>query len=470
MAELARHTDIAQRMPVTAELARRMGPGALDDLIIIHVNHLLMDILDLNLVLTELGARVIYVPVIYSENKPIPPAPYAVIRPGAQNGNGAAPQGFASGRFSAAVNYAVRAAMETALTYPVGGPRRILLIEDGGYHYDIQKELDGLSGETVFVGTVEQTVAGIRAARAYLRQNGSIDHPVISVARSKAKMRFENQFVALRVIEELALLFYQLEEFLSLKDVLLVGYGILGRAAAFLLRGRNCHVMVKDLDEVVIHAAETEGFEVFEAFQPEMFDSAPIVLGMTGVPAFSMHDFAVFLAGPSPVLYLASGSSKRVEFADLINYFEGDDGYRAQVNAQIPPLQALAHLEVRATPVGLDYTFTYAGEPRRVVLFAKGQPVNFFRPDSDSLPAKVADVINAEILALVHYLHGHQGEIAPCLHLLGHDKLDGFGVDEDDLMALWFARNQVSSTLMQKTNLWRLFPPHPCEHRLVNSS
>ncbi len=462
--------EIAQRMPVTAEIAARIGPGGLDGLTIIHVNHLLMDILDLNVMLAELGATVIYVPVIYSENKPMPPAPYAVFRPGAYNGNGTAPpKGFASSRFSASINYAVRAAMQSALAQPANGARRILLIEDGGYHYDIQKELDGMADETVFVGTVEQTVAGIRAARAYLRQNGSIDHPVVSVARSKAKMRFENQFVAMRVIEELALLFYQLEEFLSLKDVLLLGYGILGRAAAFLLRARSCHVTVKDMDEVVIHAAETEGFEVFESFQPEMFDSAPVVLGMTGTPAFTMTDFVAFLDGTSPVLYLASGSSKRVEFAHLINYFEGDDDDRAAVNAQVPQLQALADIEVHTTPVGLDYTFTYQGRPRKVVLFAKGQPVNFFRADSDSLPAKVADVINAEVLALVHYLYGHQNQVEPRLHLLGHDSLAGFDVEEDELLTLWFAKNQVSSTLMQKTNLWRLFPPHPCEHRLVNS-
>jgi hypothetical protein len=52
-------------MPVTTSLAADLGHNPFDDLTIIHVNHLLKDVLDLNLIFSNLGANVIFVPVIY---------------------------------------------------------------------------------------------------------------------------------------------------------------------------------------------------------------------------------------------------------------------------------------------------------------------------------------------------------------------------------------------------------------------
>ncbi len=56
-------------MPVTEAVAERIGQGGLSGLTIIHINHLLRDVLGLNEVFVGLGADLVYVPVIYGQRE-----------------------------------------------------------------------------------------------------------------------------------------------------------------------------------------------------------------------------------------------------------------------------------------------------------------------------------------------------------------------------------------------------------------
>lgn len=462
--------ELMARMPITASVAQHLDANAFADALVIHTNHLLDDVLLLNEVFVQLGAEMVFIPVMYGEKTLPAHVPYDLMYPRVENGEVVIYRnGEAVSKAPTNLDNGVQAAIVEAFRhYAMHTQRKILVLEDGGYHYEMLEYIKPLVSRRSpgIVAAVEQTRKGLRNAEAHLaRANGNHHYPVLSVARSKLKTRFENQFIAQRVIEETTLMLYLLDEFLTYRDVLLLGYGVIGRPMAMIARNMGCRVFVRDTDLTVQRAALRDGFGVGSAVSPELFTGMPIVMGTTGVPSFTLPMFEQYLKSAAPRLYLVSASSGRIEFSHLIKFFEGTPQERLALAREFPFLGRIEDISVEFVNKVYMYRFTYYGEQREVVLLGEGYPVNFYRPDSQSLPAKIIDPINAEILVLAEYGLKHGRLLQPGAYLLGRDELPNLTISEEDILRLWGAHNHIAA-LNHESSVWYTFEPHPCEERL----
>lgn len=459
-------------MPVTAALAKRMSAQPLSGLTILHINHLLNDVLELNGILRNLGAELVYVPVIYGQKTLPKDLPYTLITAyhagdGFQIYHNERIVEVAPDNFEAAVRRSIILAYQHAQDLAQQrASGKILILEDGGYHFDALAEAPTELDRTLIIGAIEQTAAGMRRARVHLLQPASSDYPVLSVARSRLKVRFENYFIARRIVEETALLMYEEEEFLDLKDVLVIGYGIIGRPIAQLLSKLGCRVVVSDANAQVLHTATCDGFETLKRSSDLAAIAPLVVMGATGKASFTLELLANLLKSSNQTIYLVSGSSKRVEFAEVIEFFEGTAERRQILARRYSSLGEIVDVRLEPAPCGIIYHFRTAGQERALVLIAEGYPVNFYRPLSQSLPARVIDLINAELLLLTHYLWWNHPSLYRQLYLLGHDYLPNLGISEEELMELWTDSNRVSA-LIRQTGIWQVLSPHPNEHWLT---
>ncbi|MCZ7547170.1 MAG: hypothetical protein M5R40_28250 [Anaerolineae bacterium] len=333
--------ELMARMPITASVAQHLDANAFADALVIHTNHLLDDVLLLNEVFVQLGAEMVFIPVMYGEKTLPAHVPYDLMYPRVENGEVVIYRnGEAVSKAPTNLDNGVQAAIVEAFRhYAMHTQRKILVLEDGGYHYEMLEYIKPLVSRRSpgIVAAVEQTRKGLRNAEAHLaRANGNHHYPVLSVARSKLKTRFENQFIAQRVIEETTLMLYLLDEFLTYRDVLLLGYGVIGRPMAMIARNMGCRVFVRDTDLTVQRAALRDGFGVGSAVSPELFTGMPIVMGTTGVPSFTLPMFEQYLKSAAPRLYLVSASSGRIEFSHLIKFFEGTPQERLALTREFP--------------------------------------------------------------------------------------------------------------------------------------
>jgi S-adenosylhomocysteine hydrolase len=339
---------------------------------------------------------------------------------------------------------------------------KILIVEDGGYHFEILENVVPKCDGKVLLGSIEQTESGSKAAKRFLASTSNHKHPVLSVARSKIKIRFENQFIALRVAEELSLLLYEINDFLSFKDVVIIGYGIIGRALAFLLRKYQCNVKIIEIHENIRGLAKSENFTVIQDVASDLFETVPVIIGATGTPSFTLEDFSQFLNSSADTLLLVSASSKRIEFSTVINYFEGTIEDRERVHTELPIFKRVRNLRILRRKHGVEYKFSCGKRNYRIVLLAEGYPVNFYRYGSESLPAKIVDLVNAEILTLVHYINKNHQTLDNRLYLLGKENLANLNLQEIELFRLWLSKNNISNHIKPE-HIWDIFPPHPCE-------
>jgi hypothetical protein len=475
MTGFGEHPDLAGRMPITVEVARQLDTTVFSGSIVVHVNHLLDDVLAMNELFANLGASVIFVPVLYGQREPPSDLPYTSVYARAEDG------GYAvyvdRQRIAGPTNpfdQAVRSAIVEAFVQQPAGPTgaKVLILEDGGYHYDVLPSIEScLSSQSrSIVGVVEQTQNGLRMAQRYLQSGGECNHPILSVARSKLKMRYESRFLAQRIIEEISLLSCGFGDFLLFRDVLLVGYGILGRALGMAARRLDCRVFVMDVDHEIRLAAMRDGLEVVGAVFPELFESVPIIVGATGCASFTLPMFEQFLLSSASRLCLASASSGRIEFSGIIRFFEASPEQRALLAEEFEFLSPVEDVHVRRVSSGLVYSFSYRGDLREVVLLAEGFPANFYRAQSESLPSRVIDPINAEILALCEYALKHHRSLGKNkIYLLGRDHLPGLMITEEQILEQWVREHHIVGPMMQG-GVWDMFRPHPCELLLASRS
>ncbi|MDO8954666.1 MAG: adenosylhomocysteinase [Gammaproteobacteria bacterium] len=242
-----------------------------------------------------------------------------------------------------------------------------ILIEVGGYFSNIthklQKVLDGK-----LLGVIEDTEAG---HRRYLNST-NLSCPVVSMARSLLKEK-EDFLVGSSCLHSFERLLRKLGHPTQNKDVLVVGFGKIGKGLAYALRQQNYSVRVYDIDPAKRVQALVEGFKVPE--KAAAFQQAHIIFGATGTCSVTGQDFNLLPHGA----ILVSCSSKKVEF-DL-DYLERN--FKKQ--------QIISNLDL------------YVGRNNKsIYLAAEGQPINF--AIDKSLVGPVMALIQAEILLGVRML------------------------------------------------------------------
>lgn len=329
--------------------------------------------------------------------------------------------------------------------------KKLLILEDGGYHFEalarVKRFYPGV--EKQIIGVVEQTTSGTRrsmSARGY-----KYAYPCASVARSDIKMHLESLFIGQRIVEELGLMLYAADAFYSFHTVLLVGYGVVGRSCRIALEGRLCQLEAYDIDPEVLRVAREDGLRAFSRPEPGMFPRDTVLIGCVGRPSFGEALFRAFLEGRGSNLYLASGSSKDVEFSWFLDYLAGKE-------TEIPGLV----LESRETARWFTrYRFRWGGAEKNLYLMAEGKPVNFCREGVISLTYRVIDLVFTEMLQLGLYLCSHR-EMPPQLYILGEDNPLTQVVAERELLERWFRENRF----WHQGELKDFLQPHPMAEKL----
>ncbi|CAG1005880.1 Adenosylhomocysteinase [Phycisphaerales bacterium] len=427
------------RLPLTERVARAPKSSALRSISLVHINHLVDDVLLLNSLLEPLVAELIFVPVPYSTRKAPSPTGYHVVTPTTHDN----------------LQVAMANAVQSAIRLIAEGTKNdAILLSDGGYQF-VRGDLVPLAEthRVNILGTVEQTVAGLRTARRFAESTGGFPHPVLSVARSIVKTRFENHYIADRIVEEMSLLLYASDQFVSHRSAVLLGYGILGRALAHRLRAQHCDVTVFEPNDQVRQAAAADGFQTITEMSAMQFDCEPIVVGASGHRSFGERAFSQFLASSAKTLTIVSASSARTEFADILLPLENE------------PHVELRGLGVERCDFGTEYTFDFQGVSRRVVCIADGLPVNFFRAASESLPCSIIDLVNAELVSLVTGLANEASTLEPRIHLLGHGMPASVTVDERRLFQQWCEEHAAAARIVKRGGLDAM-GIHPCESLL----
>jgi S-adenosylhomocysteine hydrolase len=189
-------------------------------------------------------------------------------------------------------------------------PERLLVVDDGAYFLRTLIMLSAIGDPAASrlrgACVVEQTTRGHR----FLESHGAeiVEHGVraVSVARTRTKLEFEAPFIGGAVAS--ALLRNRAD---SWSDVLILGYGAVGRACVAELRRQLPDSKITAVDP---HAADFADVDVSHRvnLRSEMprSGSFDLVLGCTGTNSFTFRD--VHLVSDRAVL--ASASSADVEF------------------------------------------------------------------------------------------------------------------------------------------------------------
>ena len=427
-----------------------------NDVVVLHINHCLDNSFFFNDVLKRLFFEVIFVAVPYNNQKVdsnYPNSCYHGLCEDAtyqlmKNGKNL---GICHPDFLEATFMLMQEAFCREIIPLLQSGKKLLVIEDGGYHFEVLSRLRALYPdiEKNTIGVVEQTTSGTRNSMS--KTGYRYPYPCASIARSNIKMELESIFIGQRIVEELALMLYEADAFLSFHSVLLVGYGIVGRSCRMALEGRFCQLSAYDTNEDIRQLAGEEGLQVYDAPCEEMFFHDTVVVGCVGRPSFGMEMFRCFLQGKAERIYLASGSSKNVEFKEILEYLAGNR----------PAIEGLSLICVEQKPLYTKYSFEYKGTTKELFLLAEGKPVNFYREGVISLTYRVIDLVFAEMLHLALYLCNHR-DLPPQLYILGDDNAITKDISEQDLLELWFRENRFYS----KGNTRAFLNPHPMEESL----
>ena len=438
-----------------AALAAKAEKGW-EDVVVLHINHCMDNSFYFNDVLKSLFSHVVFLAPPYN-NQDIPegypgPCYHGMRRDGTYHlMKDRVDLGSSNTEFLEATLLLLEEAFRQELIPLLRQGKKLLIIEDGGYHFEALSRVRHLFPEVEdkIIGVVEQTTSGTRSSISH--QGYRYSYPCASIARSDIKMNLESIFIGQRIVEELGLMLYAADTFYSFHPVLLVGYGVVGRSCRMALEGRFCQMSAYDTDSRVLQVARDDGLQTFSNPDPEMFSRDTIVIGCVGRNSFDEEMFLAFLEGQGGSVYLASGSSKDVEFAYFLRYLAGKE----------PEISGLVLETWETTEWYSCYHFRYCGKEKTVYFMAEGKPVNFYREGVISLTYRVIDLVFTEMLQMALYLCRHR-ETPPQLYVLGEDNPITRAVSERDLLNLWFQENHF----WYQGELEAFLQPHPMANEL----
>ena len=322
----------------------RENAEALDGIRLLHLNHHLDDVLLLDELLRSVGVRSEFIPIPYAQR--------------AMND-----RTLWRDRFMVEVQGQLRRLQEP-----------VVVLEDGGYL--VQAAIESkLSKQILFA--VEQTRFGAEIARK-ARDAGRLDFPVLSCARATVKCRVESAALAVRLCDFLSEFVASAGVMLIGRDVLQLGYGILGRPVAIRLRNEyRCNVTIYDTDDHVLEVARADGFITYDAAANAHAD---IVLGTSGKPSLTYAMLASLMHRRTEPLVLASISSGDIEFSQALSQAYEEN-----------------HLDMSHSTSELWGT-RVQGPVGQIRLLADGRPINFFYHGRTSLPSSFADLTNFRLV------------------------------------------------------------------------
>lgn len=267
--------------------------------------------------------------------------------------------------------------------------KQLMLHEVGGYAIKCLHEVHSEYLDVV-PGAIEVTKQGVWLAQSL----ESLRIPQLNCAETKLK-EIEGQMVGESVVASLDNIVRDLGLAMSGREVLLLGYGWVGKGAALSLDKRGARLTVKDTDNIKLVNAVVDGFAVVRNKDEYsgMSCKPKIVVGMSGRRSIT----AELIDHLPDKCFLVSGSSKDHEID--IDYLESITSTTTEI-----------HQHVKACNLN---------DGRCLYLVNKGYPVNF---TGSSVPDEIVEFLFSELIMLVQELL--DGTYAPGTHPLSPELED----------------------------------------------
>lgn len=135
--------------------------------------------------------------------------------------------------------------------------------------------------------------------------------PVMDVASIENKS-VENAYAGRRIVDGVFKFFSDSGISLPTQDYIVVGFGGIGQNVCSALAFRGINAAVIELDERKLAVAEARGHRIARSISN--FPTAKVVIGCTGTASVTLEELKTLSECP----FLVSGSSKRVEFQDIL--------------------------------------------------------------------------------------------------------------------------------------------------------
>jgi len=332
------------RLPQLEYYSKRYTNNIFSDCVILLIQHLLRDFIPFVEALHQAGAQ--------RENIFIISIPYSVKEPVFRYLETQYKHIWRS--FEYPFDEIVEEALKNALVRCENTNKKLLIIEDGGYAVPMlhSKYKDKVS---LCFGAVEQTTHGIWRDK----EVEDLKIPIIDVARSEIKRELESPLIGKAIVMNIDLLLSKIGISLTNKKILLIGFGNVGSKIAEWLRKFRGKVWVYDTQDDKLNMARQEKFKIIKNIHEGVKDKQ-IIIGATGKKSFGFNE----LTAITNDVYFINATSKLME----MDYEE---------------LNALAAQSENISGVGRKYKL-HTGYT--IYLLANGFPVNFFDPESQSVP------------------------------------------------------------------------------------
>jgi hypothetical protein len=421
--------------------------GALDGVWVLYVNHAISDALMVARGLRRVGAKVCSVLVPYHSTAG--DTQHAIHRAFSAIGPAHHPAPTHPARFADMMAATVKAAVASVARTALLEGQPWMIVEDGGYAFPaLHDDPDLRIHLNTCLGAVEHTTRG-RWNYEYAELDGvprtarNLDRPAVTISGSALKTAHEAGFVAQALLDECHWLMRRDHQFLRHRRVAVVGYGRVGKALARAVAQTDAQVLVVDPA-----GQEIEPGMHRTSLDEAIASGALLVFGATGTSSFTPSALHTFLRSGNDTLYLASASSKAVEFSDLIDVLDRASKSRS------PLATPEFTVDVEPDPsVGTRYHITGPeGRAKHIVLLGNGYPVIFYPPDTHGAPNRAMDPVMTQLFLAAAGLPAAAAFLSPRVHDL--DDLRALTatplpspwrtlVDEAGLLAQWCALNDV---------------------------
>ncbi|GBF51490.1 hypothetical protein LPTSP4_30280 [Leptospira ryugenii] len=295
------------------------------------------------------------------------------------------------------------------------GQDHIILIEDGGYIAPLlnqrmaenkslkefcdefwikcPKEYESESLQNFIlarvIGTVEHTRNGYDRMQKVLQNQMPLSLPCYSIAISNEKTKEESKEVAHSMLNAIENSLHGLGKVLSKRKILLLGAkGNIGSFLESYLKKGRLH---ESNQEIVLvdkkySATEAMAFDSFERVPKQDLLTIDLVIGVTGESILKKESLETWiLESKHNDLFLASGSTKTVEFQDLIHWFNEISAEDTWFSIQDLSFQCtMERLLDPQTQMDLGARFIFKTDPnaktqieKSIYLLSDGSPINF---------------------------------------------------------------------------------------------
>ena len=305
--------------------------------------------------------------------------------------------------------------------------KKLIILEDGGNYCSITNNLEEIFPELKgnVIGSIEQTTSGTAIAIKSKK-----NYPQISVARSKVKMNLESIFIGQAIISEISACLRFINEVLSYKKIIIIGYGIVGRSLRVPLNGYRCNIDVLDIDEKIRNVAIKDGFKAYSSLTESNFEKDTIMIGCTGKQSFTEEMLLSFINGKANKLFLFGASSKNFDFKYFIDLID-DKNSKFRIN------------KTKTYTYADEYKIEYKGIEKNILLFGNGLPINLLRASEVPVIDGVMDSVFTEMADGAKLLVDKHDILDNKLYLLGSSDFILGREYEIGIIKKWFNINNL---------------------------